>query len=156
MAYNVLGNPITGKKATAIVTPLTANGAIVSNGTAINLVVKSISLDEEGSEAEAETNLFGRLITVGNTKTSLEVSAYVSGANGTGPVNASANWTIAVGDYFTANITAGLANTVGTFMLSKNSMTIDPNEVVNLDMSWASHGIMTTKNVAILTANGTA
>jgi hypothetical protein len=145
------GNPQTFRNGTAIVTPVTQFGVVQANATPINVVIKSGSFDGDATEAEADTNIFGRLITSGNQKSSIELSAYISQANLTAPFANGTAWPMTMGDYLMANITAGTTNISGMFMISKQSQAYDPNEVLNLDLTLTSHGFLTTNQHSILT-----
>lgn len=159
MPYTINGNVLTWKGGTVILTPLTVNGGTQANSTnngPINLVVKNGSRDGDATEAEADTNLFGRLVTSGNAKHSVELSAYVSQANLTSPMTPGTPLLIQEGDYVNAVIKGGMTNIEGTFMIAKISETYDPNEVMNLDLSLSSHGNLKVSQHGVLTANGTA
>jgi hypothetical protein len=159
MPYTINGNVLTWKGGTAILTPMTVNGGTLANSTnngPINLVVKNGSRDGDATEAEADTNLFGRLVTSGNAKTSLELSAYVSQANLTAPMTPGTPLLIMEGDYVNAEIKGGMTTLSGVFMISKISETYDPNEVMNLDLSLSSHGNLKVSQRGVVTANGTA
>jgi hypothetical protein len=156
MPYTRNGNPLTFKNGTLQVTPLTQNGNITANAPIINLVVKSGSFESDATEAEADTNIFGRLITSGNQKSTLEMELYISQANLTTPLTPGTVWPMTGGDYLTANLTTGMANIIGTFMISKQSLpSLDPNEVLNFSVSLTSHGNLANQTFGVMSANGT-
>lgn len=157
--FTINGNPLTFKNSTVVVTPVTVNGmaANATNNAPINIVVESGSHDGDATEVECDTNIFGRLVVSGNAKHEIEMSAYISQANLTAPLSPGTSWPMTFGDYLSANITAGMVNIVGTFMISKmGTPTFDANEKLNLDMTWASHGNLSVYKAGIVTGNGTA
>ena len=156
MAYTRAGNPLTFKNGTIQVTPQTQYGVITNSAPVINLVVKSGTMESDATEAEADTNIFGRLITSGNQKSTIEMDLYVSQANLTAPLTPGTVWPMTGGDYLTANITTGMAQISGTFMISKQSLSLDPNEVLNLSISLTSHGSLANQTYGVMSANGTA
>ena len=155
MPYARSGNPLTFKNGTIQVTPQTQYGVITNNAPIINLVVKSGTMESDATEAEADTNIFGRLITSGNQKSTIEMDLYVSQANLTAPLAPGTVWPMTGGDYLTANITTGMAQIIGTFMISKQSLSLDPNEVLNLSISLTSHGNLANQTFGVMSANGT-
>ena len=145
------GNPQTFRNGTVIISPITQN--LVANSTGnIPLVIKSGSIDGEIEVAEAPTNQNGTLVAYGNSKTTMELSCYVSQANLTAPFSNGTTWTFKRGDFLTANVTSGSLSIIGTFMITKYSTSLDPNDILNMDFSLQNHGDLTTEN-ATLVAN---
>jgi hypothetical protein len=123
---------------------------IQANATAISLIIKSGSFDESVESAEAPTNTAGTLVASGNEKVSMELSGYISQSNMTTPFANGTTWTLKKGDYVTGNITIGSMNKVGTFMITDQKHSLDPNDIVNIDLSLTNHGDLTTNNMTIL------
>jgi hypothetical protein len=146
----IKGNPQTFKGGTVLLTPITANGVIQANATAISLIIKSGSFDESVESAEAPTNTAGTLVAPGNEKVSLELSGYISQGNLTTPFANGTTWNLKKGDYVTGNITVGSMNKIGTFMITDQKHSLDPNDIVNIDLSLTNHGDLTTNNMTIL------
>lgn len=146
----IKGNPQTFKGGTVLLTPITANGVIQANATAISLIIKSGSFDESVESAEAPTNTAGTLVAAGNEKVSLELSGYISQSNMTAPFANGTTWSLKKGDYVTGNITVGSMNKVGTFMITDQKHSLDPNDIVNIDLSLTNHGDLTTNNMTII------
>lgn len=146
----IKGNPQTFKGGTVLLTPITANGVIQANATAISLIIKSGSFDESVESAEAPTNTAGTLVAPGNEKVSLELSGYISQGNLTTPFANGTTWNLKKGDYVIGNITVGSMNKIGTFMITDQKHSLDPNDIVNIDLSLTNHGDLTTNNMTIL------
>jgi len=143
------GNPQTFRNGTVLISPITQN--LVANSTGnTTLVIKSGSIDGEIEVAEAPTNQNGTLVAYGNSKTTLELSCYVSQANLTTPFANGTAWTFRRGDYLTANIAAGSLSIVGTFMVTKYATALDPNDILNMDFSLQNHGDLTTENATLV------
>lgn len=147
------GNPTTFKGGTVYVTPITQLGVPTANATAIQLVIKEGNVDDDGNEVECDTNVFGRLMTSGNKRTGIDLTAYISQANLTAPLSAGTAWPMEMGDYLTANITSGMYNLQGKFMISKQSTALDPNSDLHLELTLASHGNVTVRQVGVVTAS---
>lgn len=146
------GNPLTFRNGTVTVTPITQSLVQTANATAIPLVIKSGSLDGEIEVAEAPTNQNGTLVAYGNSKTTMELSCYVSQTGLTAPFSNGTTWNFRRGDYLTANVSAGSLSVSGMFMVTKYSTSLDPNDILNMDFSLQSHGDLTGEN-ATLVAN---
>jgi len=146
----VKGNPQTFRGGTVIVTPITQSLVATANATAIPMVIKSGSIDGEIEVAEAPTNQNGTLVAYGNSKTTLELSCYVSQSNLTTPFANGTTWNFKRGDYLTANVTAGSLSVLGTFMVTKYATALDPNDILNMDFSLQNHGDLTTENATLV------
>lgn len=144
------GNPQTFKGGTVLLTPITLAGVIQANATAISMIIKSGSFDESVESAEAPTNTAGTLVAAGNEKVQFEISAYVSQPNLTAPFANGTTWALKKGDYVTGNITAGSMNKVGAFMITDLKHSLDPNDILNVDLSLVNHGDLTTNNLTVL------
>lgn len=145
------GNPQTFKKGTLTITPWMIDGQPVANGTTANMVITSGSWSNDGASVDAETNVYGRLVVSGNQKVEISLSAYISQANLTAPLAEGQDWLLKQGDYGNVTITAGSFQASGIFMISQEETALDPNEVLNLDLTLQSHGdvdINTKKIVA--------
>lgn len=136
------GNPQTFKKGTLTVTPWMIDGAIVANATSANMVITSGEWSNDGAAVDAETNTYGRLVVSGNQKVEVTLSAYISqvDANLTAPLAPGQEWLLKQGDYADVVIDAGTFQAAGIFMISQESTTLDPNAVMNLDLTLMSHG----------------
>jgi len=147
------GNPQTFKKGTMTVVPWMIDGQVVANGTPANMVISTGEWSNDGASAEAETNIYGRLVCSGNQKVEISLSGYISQSdtNLTTPLAPGQDWLLKQGDYANVTITAGSFSASGIFMISQETTTLDPNEVMNLDLTLMSHGdvdINTKKIVA--------
>jgi hypothetical protein len=143
------GNPQTFRNGTVIISPITQN--LVANSTGnVPLVIKSGSIDGEIEVAEAPTNQNGTLVAYGNSKTTMELSCYVSQSNLTAPFSNGTTWTFKRGDFLTANVTSGSLSIIGTFMITKYATSLDPNDILNMDFSLQNHGDLTTENCTLV------
>ena len=136
------GNPQTFKKGTMVITPWMIDGQIVANGTPANMVISSGEWSNDGAAAEAETNTYGRLVVSGNQKVEISVTGYISqgDTNLTTPLAPGQTWELKQGDYAAVLINAGSFSAGGVFMISQETTSLDPNEVMNLDLTLMSHG----------------
>lgn len=151
MAVPSKGNPQTFKGGTLTITPWMIDGVPQANATSANLVITSGSWSNDGAAVEVETNTFGRLVVSGNRKVEVSLSAFVSQANLTAPLANGTDWTIKTGDYANVTITAGTFSAQGIFMISQEDTTLDPNEIMNLDLTLMSHGDITVNTKKIVT-----
>lgn len=151
MALPAKGNPQTFKGGLLTITPYLIDGVSPANATAANMVITSGSWSNDGAAVEAETNTYGRLVVSGNRKVEISLSAYVSQANLTSPLANGTDWTIKTGDYANVTITSGSFSAQGIFMVSQEDTTLDPNEIMNLDLTLMSHGDITVNTKKVVT-----
>ena len=136
------GNPQTFKKGTMVITPWMIDGKMVANGTPANMVISAGEWSNDGAAAEAETNTFGRLVVSGNQKVEISITGYISQEDThlTAPLAPGQAWELKQGDYGNVTITAGSFSAHGIFMISQETTSLDPNEVMNLELTLMSHG----------------
>ena len=137
------GNPVTFKSGVV-------NLAKVANGTAANgtnFLIKSGSIEDSVAIAEGASNCVGTLRAAGASTTSMNLTVYISD---TGYTPAGVDTGFVPGDIVKANVTNGMLEYVGEFIVESFNASLDPQEMTTVEIALQSNGDMTTRKTGVV------
>lgn len=137
------GNPITFK--TGVVTM-----AKMANGTsanATNFLIKAGSIEDSVSISEGPSNCLGTLRAAGPVSCTMSFTVYISD---TGYTPAGVDPNFLPGDSVQANVTNGMLQYGGEFIVESFKASLDPQEMTTYEMSLQSNGDPTLRKTGVV------